>query len=356
MAAIILSFEVGPLDAPIPAGIYVLTNYSFKVSGAVEGPKTVVSAEVNTKKELEVALESKITESLSSKIAGSVNLDKVAEAIKTGNKKKFAEAFGLEAALKIKVTETLDIETGVQLDACPFFIAFIGGKLNEKYVIRKREVDCKFEVEGKFHFGLTPAGWAYVAKKVGPQAIKQFIQKIGPRLAPLLAKIGEAIVAGGAATTAVVIVGSVAGTVVILAITAAMVNKAHTEGTLRGLATWYQSAYVARVFGRPRPSGILTESEYVKDINKVKDQMILEGEQDALLDAKATAQKNGANISKMTNKEIMESYWEVWIKKCSSDKEAQTITDAYKYEIHVMSQMREALKKRIKDKYNIRLP
>jgi len=73
-----------------------------------------------------------------------------------------------------------------------------------------------------------------------------------------------------------------------------VVEDANGKGELKGLATWYVSAYSAKVFGDERPSNPFTGD------NKLRDQLILFGEKDAIAQARSVlrqAQNPAANGS-----------------------------------------------------------
>jgi hypothetical protein len=351
MASYGVDFELRP-ENPIPAGPYVLFNFSCTVSGSIGSPDPLVSFTYNNQKEIEAALETNLTESISGRVAANVNMEKMARAIRNLDANEFKDAFGLEAAFRFKIGSTLDIQAGVQWDACPFFVKFTGGKLSEIIVVCQEKVQCDFSMEGGIYFGLTPEGWLFVLKRVGPSAIKRFLLSLGPRFASLYAEL----IAGGAFTLTIVTVLAVAGTAALIAATAAIVNDAKTKGVGLVVVNYYKEAYIAKVYNRLRPSGSLEVNKYIRDANTLKDKMIIEGEKDALIDAEATAKQNGMDLNFLKGgiekeKEILENYRIAWICKAIEGKGKQKTNWPRKYSETLMGMM---LNKKIKDKFGIR--
>lgn len=336
---------------------YFKINYSLTFSGKVEASKPIIGATIKNDGEFEAALEAKVTESITAKIglkAKQSDLDNIAESVKTGSKREVAKAIAktlaLETAIGGSITSYADAQAGVQFDECPFFIK-VKGKVNEKYNIGQ-PVNFEASVEGGFFVGLSKKGWALVARKVGSPLVRRLLVRAGARFAPLL----TSLTLSGVLTATAVVGGAILGTIVLTALVARLVANASTRGFMIGMIeNWYKRAYVAKVFGDSRPTGHVAGNTYVKNPYKIRDQLIVEAEKDALKDARASCLKNNIKINNLKDKDLLDKYLEILVLSAGKTGRGSQITDAYKFIKYTEGMIKKMLNPKINKKFNIRM-
>jgi hypothetical protein len=189
---------------------------------------------------------------------------------------------------------------------------------------------------------------------VGPTAIRRFLTSLGPRFASLFTEL----VAGGAITISLVVVLSLLGTAALIAATAAIVHNARTKGFGDILGNFYMDAYTAKVLNRGRPEiSKLPMEVYVSNPYELIEKMIIEGEKDALIDAEATARKNGITYTGVRNreKEILSDYRLGW--ECRAIHEAEIKSwETKSWDYIATNLMKKMLGDKIKDKFDIEVP
>ncbi len=340
------NFEIKP-KKPKEVG-YFAFSIALSFEGKVYTGKPIFGSTIKNDKELEAALELKVTESISSKIgvkAKQENIDKLIEAVKTKDKAKvmkaIAEMLALDTAIGGKINDYVDAKVGVQFDLTPFFIK-VSGTMKETYNLGQ-PVKMEAKVEGGFLVGPSTKAWALIARKLGAEAVKRFLISAGARCATLL----SSLTAAGVLTVTAIVVIAIGGTIGLLTLTAKLVGSAHTKGMMIGLATWYRSAYIAKVFDKQRPEGYVIGNRYVPNANEIKKMMIIEGEKDALRDAINSSRKFGdTDINSLSTRELLDRYKYAWLNKCSVYDE--------KYNFFKTKRAFELmLNKKIKTKFNI---
>jgi len=342
------NFEIKP-KKPKEVG-YFAFSMALSFEGKVTAGKPIFGSSIKNNKELEAALELKVTESISSKIgvkAKDENITKIIEAVKAKDKKKLmkaiAEILALDTAIGGKINDYVDAKVGVQFDLTPFFIK-VSGTMKEIYHLGQ-PVEMAAKVEGGFFVGPSTKAWALIARKLGGEAVKRFLISAGTRCASLLSSLTVA----GVLTVTVIVVVAIGGTIALLALTAKLVGDAHTKGMMIGLATWYRSAYIAKLFDNQRPEGYVLSDRYVPNANKIKNMMIVEGEKDVILDAVNSSRRFGdTNINSLSKRELLDLYKYAWLNKCSVYDE--------KYNVFKTKRaLEKMLNKKIKTKFNIEM-
>jgi hypothetical protein len=215
----------------------------------------------------------------------------VGNALRTKDKWKHlgtALAKGFEPALKTthafgKSGVSLSQELGAEYSKIkPFVGWFIRTALEyENYPIEDLQIALKLVGKIGAHFTFTAKGWAWVAKEVGPRLLQLLLR--GARAAATvgeqaLAAVADWLTAEGMLAGAPVL-GSIAGTLALTSLVAWMVQNVNRQAELRGLATWYISAYIARVFHGHRPMSFFEGDIAVRDL------LVTLGEKDAAHDA-----------------------------------------------------------------------
>jgi hypothetical protein len=84
-----------------------------------------------------------------------------------------------------------------------------------------------------------------------------------------------------------------------------VVADARRKGELTGLATWYISAFSAKIFREPRPSGFITGD------TEMRDKVIQLGEQDAVAEARSVLLKASRPEARGTDEQVLEAYREI---------------------------------------------
>jgi len=224
---------------------------------------------------------------------------------KGGTKEEFFKALAtpFEASLKNSVRWrglVVTPEVGLELSVTPLVIR-VSGEFEDDVLLDGTPFAMKCTVKLGFNVGLSKKGWAWVVQRVGPEAVKQFIARAGASLAA----VGEWLVAEGILATAGILAAALVATAGLTALMAWLVDDAKRKGEVRGLATWYPSAYVNRVFGEPRPSGFITGNV------RLRDELIVLGERDALTDARQVLRQMQHAAADASDARALEAYREV---------------------------------------------
>ena len=266
---------------------------------------------------IKAAMEKQLTEDVSYSVGvklEKVKLDDVAEAVKNKDLKGFLAKFaGLEGSLKgkLNVGPVNSWEAGAEFALRPIFVK-IGGSCKEEYHVPELVI-AKFSVKGSMHVGPSTAGWVKIWKRVGAEALKNFAKAGGESLAALW----ETLVAEGIVAGAGIAAGAIIGTLGITYLTASIVAEARRKGELEGIATWYGSAYLAKVFRRPRPSGFITG-----DV-ELRDQVLLAGEKDAIRQATEIVAKRNETAEYPTEEKALGRYRELALAMYGSEENAE---------------------------------
>lgn len=272
-------FKIPPKN-PAEVGYFLV-----QLRGSIEGELAQKAGIVKTqfkKDQIKFQVESELEKDF--KGAFSLKLDQktidtTANEIKKGSNEGFVRALAAPFELSLKQSYkfgnwSVVPEVGAELSLTPLILR-VAGDYKGSFVIGGVAVDGKFAVKGGFNVGLSKAGWAEVAKRIDWEAVKRFLTSAGRSLAAtweLL--VAEGVVAGGA-----IVVGTVLGTLAITSLIAWAVVNAGKKGELRGLSRWYSSAYKAKVFRYPRPTGFIAGGP---EANKLRDELVIMGEKDAV--------------------------------------------------------------------------
>lgn len=266
-----------PPSGPKDLG-YLLAQARITIEGEILQQQGMVKTQFK-KDQIKAQLEKKLDEDL--KATFSVKADEktfktVVEEIRKGSKEGFARALAAPFETSLKQNYkfgnfSIVPEIGAEFSTTPVVIR-LAGEYQDTLLVEGMMLRGKFSIKIGFNVGLSKKGWAWVAEKVGGEALKRFLTSSGQALAGLWQYlVAEGIVAAGG-----IVVGAVAGTLAITALTAWLVEDARRKGELTGLASWYYSAYLAKVFGRPRPTGFIVGD------TKMRDDLVLLGEKDAI--------------------------------------------------------------------------
>ncbi len=263
------------------------------------------------KDQVKIAIEKKLEEDLKATFAVKVDqktLETVAKAVAAGSKKDFARALGAPFETSLKQSYkfgkiVVSPELGAELSATPVVVRCGGEYRDHLLGVEGLHIDGKFVVKIGFNVGLSKKGWAWVIEKVGPEALKRFIASAEEALTGLW----EYLVAEGIIATGAIVAGAIAGTLAITALMAWVVEDANRKGELKGLATWYVSAYSAKVFGDARPSGFI-----IGDV-KLRDQLILLGEKDAIAQARSVLRQAKRPAANGSDEQALEAYRRILI-------------------------------------------
>lgn len=268
---------------------YFLVQFKGSLEGELAQRAGIVKTQFK-KDQIKFQIEQKLNDDLkaaySLKIDQKKTIDAISEAIKKGSKEEFVKAiagmfeFSLKDAFFKGSHGQIYGELGAEFSLTPVILRLAGEYKFEAFAIGGFLVDGKFTLKGGVNVGLSKAGWAEVAKRVGWEAIKRFMTAAGRSLAATWElMVAEGIVAGGA-----VVAGTVLGTLAITALMAWLVADARRKGELRGLSRWYSSAYKAKVFRYPRPTGFILGGP---EANQFRDELVALGEKDAVAMADA---------------------------------------------------------------------
>jgi hypothetical protein len=201
-------------------------------------------------------------------------------ALKSGSPKAVAAALGkqFEGGIKkgfgLTDTVTWTPEIGLEASLTPFVLKFASFEYKGPVKIGAYKAEGEFSVAVALHVGLSKEGWRKAAQKVGGDALKQLLRRMGGAGLRVLAVLTAEGVLVGASVAA----GTVLGAAALIALIATAVADARKKGDLRGLASWYVSAYLAKVFRESRPTGFITGDVQMRDA------LVLAGERDAVAD------------------------------------------------------------------------
>lgn len=283
------------------------------------------------KDQIKAQVEKKLDEDLKATFSAKFDqktLDKIAEEVKKGSKEGFAKALGapFEASLKqnykfgkFAVVPEVGIDFGEFAGSLPNgalpapVVIRLAGEYQDTLLVEGLMLQGKFVIKLGFNVGLSRKGWAWVLQRVGPEVLKRFLTSAGRSLAG----VWEYLVAEGIVAAGGIAVAAIAGTIVITALTAWLVADARRKGELKGLASWYYSAYLAKVFGRPRPSGFIVGD------TKMRDELILLGEKDAVAMAVSVVQRRGEQASYPTEAAALERFKEIAVVIFGSEEKAE---------------------------------
>jgi hypothetical protein len=281
-------FKVPPKD-PAECG-YFLVQLKLSIEGEftrkVGGLAKVQAKKDQIKVQLETELQKDFKGGFSVKM-DEKTIDAVAKEIQKGSVQGFIRALAAPFELSLKQSYkfgdlSLVPELGAEFSITPLMVR-LSGDYKTSTVFQGVPVDLKGVIKGGFNVGLSKAGWAEVAKRVGWETIKRFLTGAGGTLTSTWQwLLGEGVVTTGATTaTALTGLGIVVlvNTVAISSLTAIVVANAGRKGELRGLVPWYSSAFVAKVFYYPRPTGTIMSGQ--QDA-KFRDELVAMGEKDAV--------------------------------------------------------------------------
>ena len=175
----------------------------------------------------------------------------------------------------------------------PFGVLNLQGGVDFKHlpIIFRGFYKPKLQVPGMPHqfiivlnIGPSLAGWTWIAQKVTPQILRQFLFSNGtglfPRIFTLLA--ANSVFIGIGAATAVVSFG-------LFSLMALYAGHRARQGEITGLATWYVSAYERTLFGDAISS---LRAQSFRGNRTLRDQLIQAGVNDAIKDARAYVANN----------------------------------------------------------------
>jgi hypothetical protein len=263
------------------------------------------------KDQVKLAIEKKLEEDLKATLAVKVDqktLESIAQAVAKGSKNDFARALAapFEASLKqsYKFGRIAVVpELGAEFSTTPVIVRCGGEYRDHLLGVEGLKIDGKFVVKIGFNVGLSKKGWAWVLERVGPEALKRFIASAGESLAGLWEYlVAEGIIAAGA-----IVVATVAWTLALTYLMAWVVADAKRKGELTGLATWYVSAFSAKVFHEPRPDGFI-----IGDV-KLRDQLILIGEKDAIAQARGVLRQARSPAANGSDEQALDAYRSILI-------------------------------------------
>lgn len=205
------------------------------------------------------------------------------------------------------------------------FVFRVAGDYQDTLLVEGLRLDGKFTIKAGFNIGLSKKGWAWVAEKVGREVLKRFLAQAGQQMA----RVGAYLVAEGILAAGGVAVGVIATGVAITALTAWAAVEAERKGKLRGLAGWYYTAYVNKVFGLERPSGPISY-----EFGQMRDDLVRLGEKDAVNMAVSVVQKQGKQATHSSEAAALELYRQTAIQIYGSEANAkQQLTSSLRAQI-----------------------
>jgi hypothetical protein len=235
-------------------------------------------------------------------------MQQVADEIRKGNKQGFVNALlaPFSASLKQRFALSKDFslvpELGAEFSTTPVAVR-LGGEF--AYPMNKG-LKLKGTIKIGFNVGLSKKGWAWVAQKIGGEAIKRFAASAGRSLSGLW----EALLAEGIVTGVAVVAGAVVGAFAMTYLMAWVLADASRKGVLKGMATWYVGGYTAKVGGYR-----VAEGSVGREHEKTKNDLIRLGEQDAVADARRVLRKVGLTQANGTDDEALVAYRNILIKE-----------------------------------------
>jgi len=297
--------------------------FLVQLKGSIEGELTQRAGVIKTqfkKDQIKFQIEQKLDKDFKAAYGLKIEqktIDAVCDAIKKGSKEDFVKA--LAGAFELSLKQTYKFgnfsvvpELGAEFSLTPVIIRLAGEYKFDAFNIGGFMVDGKFAFKGGFNVGLSRAGWAEVAKRVGWEAIKRFFLGAGRSLAATWElMVAEGIVGTGAVVAATA-VGTILGTLAVTALMAWLVANAGRKGELLGLSRWYSSAYKAKVFRYPRPTGFIIGGP---EANKLRDELVALGEKDAVAMAEAVVRDLNETALYPTEAQKLERLAELMISK-----------------------------------------
>ena len=273
---------------PVETG-YLLVQGRFAIEGEIRQQSGTIRSTIK-KDQIKLAVETKLSDCTKATFAAKVDekvLDKISDAVASGSKEGFVKALAAPIEASIKTTYrwgklAVVPELGAEVSTTPVIVR-VAGEFEDSLFVEGFPFHGKFVAKIGFNVGLSAKGWAYVASKVGRPALQRFLSSGGRALGA----VAEWLVSEGVLLAGGVAIGTIIGTLAITALTAWIVNDAKRKGELQGLATWYVSAFVAKVFDEERPSGFIIGDVYLRD------QLVELGERDAVLEARRVLREVG---------------------------------------------------------------
>ena len=337
-------FKIPP-KAPAEVG-YIAYQWRISFEGEFIKPAGLVKIQYK-KDQVKGQIEKQLDETLKATFSGKFDekvLKAAAEEVAKGSKTGFMKALlaPFEASLKenikfgkLSVVPELGVE-GLEIikepGKLPTPIVFrVAGEWQDAFLIEGIRLQGKFVFKAGANFGLSKKGWAWIAQKVGGEALKRFLAASGRAMAQVAAYlVAEGILAAGA-----VAVGVVATSVAVTALVAWLAVEAERKGKLRGMAGWYYTAYVNKVFRLERPSGPVSY-----EFGKMRDELVQLGEKDAITMAWSIVQKQGKQATHKTEAEALDLY-------------RQTATQIYGSEANAKQQLTNSLRTQIETKMGL---
>lgn len=292
-----------------------LGNFLAQASIAVEGELKQPSGWLKTsldKKKIKLAVEKKLSED--TKAAFGMKFDEeslkpIAEAIAKGSTENLVKAIAKPFEGSIKTAYrwnkiAIVPEIGGELSKTPLVLR-VAGEYEDALIYDGAPFKGKFTVKVGINVGLSPKGWAWVAERVGKEALKRYLVQAGRAFAA----VAEWLVAEGVLLAGGIAIGTIIGTLGLTYLMAYVVGEAHRKGELRGIATWYGSAYVAKVFGEPRPSGFIVGD------TKLRDELIVLGERDAVGDGRYVLTRVSHAAANGSDQQVLDAMRELLMKE-----------------------------------------
>lgn len=331
-------FKIPP-KAPAEVG-YIAYQVRISIEGEVIQPSGVLKAQYK-KDQIKGQIEKQLDGDLKAVFSGKFDekvLKAAAEEVSKGSKAGFARALlaPLEASLKesfkfgkISVVPEVGVE-GLEIikepGKLPTPIVFrVAGEWQDAFLVEGIRLQGKFVFKAGFNLGLSKKGWAWIAQKVGGEVLKRFLAQSGRALA----QVGAYLVAEGILAAGAVAVGVIAAGVAVTALVAWLAVESGRKGQLRGLAGWYYTAYVNKVFGLERPTGPVSY-----EFGQMRDELVQLGEKDAVNMAVSVVQKQGKQATHSTEAAALELYRDTAIQIYGSEANAkQQLTNSLRTQI-----------------------
>src|SRR3954452_1850197 len=283
---------------------YLLAQARIAIEGEISQHEGLLKTSFK-KDQIKLALEKKLDDDLKVTFGAKCDekgMENIAEGVKSGSPAGFAKALAapFEASLKRSFRwghVALEPELGAEFSTTPVVVR-VAGTYEDVLIVDGLNMKGKFSVKVGFNVGLSAKGWAWVVQRVGPEAIKRLISAAGRSLAGLW----EYLVAEGIIVAGVIVIGTVLGTLALTGLMAWVVADARRKGELRGLATWYVSAFSAKVFLEPRPSGFIIGD------TKMRDELVRVGEEDAVTAARKYLESVKHPDARASEARMLEAY------------------------------------------------
>ncbi len=286
---------------------YFLIETKIAVEGELKQQGGTVKVSLK-KDQVKAAIETKLSDNTKATFGMKFEektMGPILEAVKKRSVADFTKALFSAVDVSIKTSQlykfgklSLVPEAGLELSTTPLLVR-LSGEYEDVLPIDGGMFKGKFVLNGEFHVGLSKAGWAWISERIGAEAVKDFLMGAGERA---LTAIGEWLLAEGVLVGGAVAIGALIGTLGVASLTAWICNDARHKGELQGLATWYVSAYSAKVFREERPSGFIVGD------TKLRDQLIVMGEKDAVQDARAVLTKLNNPAARGSDEQALEAF------------------------------------------------